>query len=81
MELPHEGVPEKKTRKKAGQGVFVETTTQPLVVDIFADSSELQELWSLGANLLDTDGCKNYSFPSLGVQLGTCLSLLPSAAA
>lgn len=32
-------------------------------------------------NLLDTDGWKNYSFPSLGVQLGTCPSLLPSAAA
>lgn len=51
------------------------------MVDVFAGSCEPQELWSLGANLLVTHGCKNYNFPSLDVQLGTCLSLLPSAAA
>lgn len=41
-----------KARKKAGQGVSLESTVPPQVVDIFADSSEPQELWSLGAKLL-----------------------------
>lgn len=37
-----------KTRKRAGQGVFVEGTTPPLVVNIFADPSEPQELLEFG---------------------------------
>lgn len=69
-----------KARKKAGQGVFLESTTPPLVADIYADSSEPQELWSLGTDLLVTSCCQKYSFPS-DVLLETCLCFLPSAAA
>ena len=72
---------EGKARKKAGQGVSLESTTPPQVVDIFADSSEPQELWSLGADLVVPECCKNYSFPSPDVLLGACLCLPPSAAA
>lgn len=70
------------TRKKAGQGVSLESTAPPWVVDIFADSSEPQELWGLGADLLVPECCKNYrEFPSPDLLLEAYLCLPTSATA
>lgn len=72
----------KRQGKEKGRSgsFFGKYHTPPLVADIYADSSEPQELWSLGTNLLVTSCCQKYSFLS-DVLLETCLCFLPSAAA